>query len=643
MNSAPHAPHEPPIRPALNAAGTGALAPDVRATLNSMFTPEQLSSSQYQNDLHENNLPLKATAAGRFGIRSLSRGVTGVAAFTWGENYAAKQMQGYTPHGPAKNGMQFCAKTFDAALGEPLKKVINLLGGDGEKFLTFRPTVKFEGYRGMGRSFAAEVWAVTFGFSMMSIGDFWGRKLADTLDPNIRPDWIRPDHSVDLGKAATTFGKNWWSALTHSAGEDWVTGPIYVNLIGTPFIDKIIPGYRFDYDRNGCGTTFILDSSAGKYVNAAEAKLAESATRAGEKVMDYAISHNLNTAGFLNIAERFTTYNIFTLMFREAYSETGTRLKQWWQGKPVDPWLAARPGAPAPTTDNPVGDAFEAGKQLTRWAARDVIKAGLYMPIPAMAFAMIRVPQHRYRAYFLDLVKGPLQYIGKDGKEMFVRANSLLTDKDFFTHTTPVFFGITKEAARNPFGPGGFAHHGHNFGVLDTMLTPIGKLSDQARGVALPLGKWLENHEGFMNQYLGMGLDVSPLSASRAKNGDAVLNTYVNAALAYTPYFWLKSDVFSHAWDNGRTDIAIERVLDGIAKLNGTEIRKGVGEIGRALTNQPLNNPQREQEALCRIASDRSASESAYEFPSASPDAACNVSRISKDMKDTSTQLTQAL
>jgi hypothetical protein len=75
---------------------------------------------------------------------------------------------------------------------------------------------------------------------------------------------------------------------------------------------------------------------------------------------------------------------------------------------------------------------------------------------------------------------------------------------------------------------------------------------------------------------------------------------YTKAAIAYTAYFFVKSDVLSRKWDTPRADLALDRTIDGLFSFNFGEVKAGLKEYGRALRNKPFEDPDRE--ALARRA-----------------------------------------
>lgn len=515
---------------------------------------------------------LKETVKGRGLIRMFSRGVMGATAFALGGYYATHKMKGYTPAGKVGNWVQGIARFFDVAAGTPIKTIVNALGHDGEAFVTFRPTMHYPGYSKPGRSLGYEVTMVTFDFATMSVGDFWGRKIMHTLDPNKeRPKWQREDGSINWAQALKTFGKNWWTALTYSQGEDWAVAVPYCLImrhVGTPIIDKFVPGFRYEFDRNGNGGGMIIDDH-GK------------------------IRGNFTAAGAINLWERFTTYNVGTLMFREAYNWTGGKFQHWWKTGEMPSLAEENPSNPNRNLAQATVDGIS---QFSNWITRSTVKAVTYM-IPAVPFFWItRTPQHKYQAALIHPEKGALKYLRPDGEELLVRLNAPIAPE------TPVFFAATHESAPNPFAHGqNIDPHATTWGWFDTVMNPIAKASDKIRtAVNKPIAKIYD-------------ATLKKMPAFRKMDSVSVADTYINAAIAYTPYFWAKSDWLADRLDYGRMDAAVDRTIEGVTSLKPNEFTAGVGEMWQAIKRQPLKDPVREEYAQCLEATDATPSDNKFD------------------------------
>lgn len=528
-------------------------------------------TAQAWDDASQNNLALKDSPKGRAVIRVFSRGVMGATAFAIGGWYAGKKMEGYGLGKPVENWVQGIARAFDYGAGKPIKAAVNIMGKDGESFVnSFRPGMHFSGYGpgSKGRSLGHEVVMVTFDFATMSIGDFWGRKIAHTLDPNrARPAWKREDGSIDWHQALKTFGKNWWSALSYSQGEDWAVAVPYcltMRHLGTPALNKVFPGFKYDFENGGNG--------GGMRVNAA-----------GQ------INGNFTLPGAINLWERFTTYNIGTLMFREAYQWVGHRIGHVVKHHELPALVEENPAHPNRSTIDTMTDG---AKQFTNWITRSTVKAITYM-IPAVPFFWItRTPQHKYRGMFVHPEKGAIMYGPGEGK--LLRANM---DPELLKNESRFFFSETKEAVSNPLAHGPIDPNARTWGVFDTLMNPIAKATDKVRlRLREPIGKLHQKVPG----------------VSQAQ-GISNAETYINAAIAYTPYFWAKSDWLADKWDTGRTDAALDRAISGAMHLKPEEFRAGVAELKKSLVGKPFDDPVREQYAQCREATDLSPSDNKFD------------------------------
>jgi len=523
---------------------------------------------------HAHGQALKDSVAGRGFIRMFSRGIMGATAFTIGGWWASKRMWNYSLSKPLStlNEVEWIARAYDTLAGTPIKAAVNLMGKDGEKFVNnFRPTMHYDGYSKAGRSLGHEVVMVTFDFGTMSIGDFWGRKIAQTLDPNKeRPKWRRKDGSIDVDKAAKTFAKNWWTAITYAAGEDWAVAVPYcltMHHVGTPIINKFVPGYRFEFDRNGNGGGLLVDDK-GK------------------------ITGNMTTAGVFNLWERFTTYNVGTLIYREAYNWIGGKLNHWWKTGKAPGIVEADPSNPNRTT---LQAGIDGVRQFGNWITRSTVKALMYM-IPAVPFFWItRTPQHKYRGQFMHAEKGAIMYGEGAGKHLHadVSFDAIKNEKRFF-------YSATGEVAPNPLlvNPlveGKVDPHGKTWGWFDKFMAKIGRGADKVRGALRePISKAFGKVVG----------DKAALGAA---------DTYISAAMAYTPYFWAKSDWLADRWDYGRMDAAVDRTIAGAVTLNPGEFKAGTGEVWQAIKRKPFKDPVREEYAQCLEATDATPSDNKFD------------------------------
>ncbi len=535
------------------------------------------TSATYNPALTEkswNEVALKDSVAGRGIIRMFSRGVLGTTAFALGGWYATRKMQNYNLTKPVENWVEGIARTYDVTFGKGIKAAVNAFGKDGERFVNnFRSEAKFAGYGGKtGRTLGHEVVGVTFDFASMSIGDFWGRKFAHTIDPKAeRPTWKREDGSIDWADATKTFGKNWWTALTYSAGEDWAVAVPYVlsmHHVGTPAMNKMFPGFKHDYDRGGNGGGLLIDDH-GK------------------------IKGNVTLPGVLNLWERFTTYNVGTLIFREAYAWAGHNIDHIRKHHEMPPLVESVPGH---KHESMAEVAIDGTKQFANWFARSVVKGVMYM-IPAVPFFWItRVPQNKFQGAFIHPEKGSVMF--GEGLGSVLRANM---HPDQIKPGTRLFYSVTGEAAPNPLAGGVINPNEKTWGLFDRLMNPIAKANDKVRGVLRkPVSKIYD-------------ATLKKTKTFEHMNTLDAADSFINASIAYTPYFWAKSDWLAAKLDYGRMDVAVDRALAGAATLNPSEFSAGVGEVWQAVKQQPLKDPVREQYAQCVEATDTSPSDNSFD------------------------------
>jgi len=93
---------------------------------------------------------------------------------------------------------------------------------------------------------------------------------------------------------------------------------------------------------------------------------------------------------------------------------------------------------------------------------------------------------------------------------------------------------------------------------------------------------------------------IKPVAKLFNKNSDPAkiskhAQRYMDGALAYTPYFMVKTDLLSTAYDTPRMDMAIDRMIGGIGHLKFGEFRTGAGEVMHTMLNRPFEDPDREK------------------------------------------------
>lgn len=256
-------------------------------------------------------------------------------------------------------------------------------------------------------------------------------------------------------------------------------------------------------------------------------------------------------------------------------------------------------------------------KHVVRWAARDMVKASIYMT-PSMPFFWgTRTPQSKYRGLLIHPEKGMMTF--KSGRRDWpldvdaVHINELTRTTNSDRAKNPNRFPFTKDMKVafsrydgydagwsvksvhdtlsvdiNPHRTGMTDAYKYTFGPVDAFLNKIGMVNNKIRKTLHQPLRWMEaNH----------GVDIDGLKAKRFSD------TYINAALSYTPYFWSKAE-FARLWDNARMDQSIERAIDGAAAMDGGEFKQGLNDMWHTLTFKPLANPQDEARAVERIKND---------------------------------------
>ena len=270
---------------------------------------------------------------------------------------------------------------------------------------------------------------------------------------------------------------------------------------------------------------------------------------------------------------------------------------------------------------------------VAKWVARSVVK-GVVIMTPAVPFFWItRTNQNKHRGLFIHPEQGMLTHKpeGTDKYYTTVEAGDVshrpeLVDKD-------VYFSQYNRSAtqnnRSPFdnlgpmnahtaNPGAFpdrtdpnlaGYAGSKFhpyhegnGLMDKAFNKIGGVQQTMAKQLTPAAKWGDANGGAMGSQIKDALGFQGDSFKR------FTHPFARASMSYTPYMYAKAE-FSTLWDNGKTDLAVERLVDGAAKLNWKEFKAGAGEVASAILHKPFEDPAREVEAHRRIKIDTSASE----------------------------------
>lgn len=586
-----------------------------------------LSSASWR----KSHLALHETWYGRAAMRSFSRGILGAAAFAWGGHYASRsqglkgtvfnreigqfEQREYSFDFSKENHNNWfvrknwnkplvvIARGIDEVVARPLRWAATVVTGDrdvGERFVRFRPmSMKYSGRFSDavgGRSLGEEVIGITFDFFCASIGDAFGRDVVDFFDPNAKKSWIDNNNNIRPGEALKTAGKTAWRYLTYNGGEDWAVAIPYAYFMKAQrsALNKLSPGFKLDANESGNGTAYKVAKVRD-----------ENGNIVGSKVIgDY------NFVGAMDLQSRFTVYNIGTLMYREAYDWVGNRLR----GIPTNLYGD-------PNVHHEHHGLRDTATGLAKWAARSIVKGTMVMTPAVPFFWITRVPQGSYKGTFIDPTDQSMLTYSKGNehdpslpqyglvKELLeTRAQDpYYQGKTKFHDQMPVgfrkFTGVidpihspngwraigSPSVGINPFH-GGFEAYNYPYkrGVMSTIMRPIGKLNNAVR---TRFRHSMEPH-------------VGPVAMSR----------FINASASYTPYMYMKAET-ANLFDNGKMDMAAERMIDGAFSLNKKEFKAGLGEVWRSMLQQPLRDPVREAQAQYRIKADTSAADASLRAP----------------------------
>jgi hypothetical protein len=535
------------------------------------------------------NTPWNATPQGRLAIHTFSRGVMGAAFFAVGGLIAEKAMKGYDSSkgfSEQKNTLQNIAKGIDAFVGEPIRWLVGSVAGKdvGDSAVSFR-TTKWQG----GRSLGAEVVGITFDFFCASIGDALGRDIVNQFDPGVKQKgWHDEKGNFSITASVKNAAKTAWRYVTYNGGEDWAVAIPYAYFMKAQrsVINHFSPGFKYDFDRSLNGGSFKMGD-------------------------DNKVKGAYGFEGALDLQSRFMVYNMGTLMYREAYNHIADKIA----GKP-----SALYGAP--DADHSKKGILEKIGDLGKWTARSIIKAGIYMAPAVPFFWITRSAQSKGRGAFIHPEKGILSHEHGTRKNA-VRANELA---DLSVRANTVYYAAhndgvwtpTTAAFSNPIGADfeSYAQGGNLFdrafdkigGVNKQVLDHVNRTPDIAHpegGITTRMDKKLGAMAALKNIHPTPPEGIIPATLGAESMG-AFNTRFINAAISYTPYMYAKAE-FANLWDDGKTDTAVERLINGATSFNWGEFKAGAGEVWRAITKQKLADPAREAEAQRRITIDQSA------------------------------------
>ncbi len=389
------------------------------------------------------------------------------------------------------------------------------------------------------------------------------------LDHNVKHAWKDEKGHIKYKEAAKEAGKSLWRYVSYNGGEDWaVSVPYAFYLKGQRnLINRYSPGFEYDSDRGINGGSF-------KYNNKGQ------------------ITGNYNLEGMLDLQGRFTAYNIGTLMYREAYNHIANK----FNGVQSALYGSA---SEKQGKNQSIGEKIA---EVPKWVARSAIKGVIYMTPAVPFFSLFRTPQSKYRGMFINPEDGSVLGYEKDkakNKYDGLHANELRRtgenatfkfDKD--GKLPNVAFRIMDEKGRFDFTSSGRSVENH------PLINGSFDVHKQGDGSA-----FLNNVGKAQNFVRSRANDmfVGTFGVGSKRNVD----TYVNAAFAYTPYMYAKGEA-ARLWDSGKMDAAAERMIDGAAKLDYREFKAGASEVWRTIVNKPFADLDREAYAMQRIREDES-------------------------------------
>jgi hypothetical protein len=496
------------------------------------------------------------TMQGRVAMRMFSRGIMGAAGFALGGRYAHRQLLGYEPHIVDKTKpLQVLAKGFDTVIGEPIKFIVKAIAPEHKANAWVNSATRFRSKvyyppanpaipnTMIGRSLGAEMVSVSFDFSCMSFGDAITRNIIQGIDPNIQKPWV-VDGKFDPKKWAESAARATWRSITKNAGEDWGVALPYVYYMKwqRQGLARHFPGSKLMIDHSWNGGSLKLDSMTGKVIG------------------DYQLP------GAIDLHGRFTTYNWFTLMYREAYDAIGKSLADWKKdGYKVQLSMP----------QNPLAEIAGGVGQTVRYTLKSFIKSNLYMHPAVPFFWAFRTPQTKWRASPIceEHISGDaILSKGPEGK-LSQRVNQAGVN----THLLPTgergFFGphqVTESHDLNPFALK------NQKTLFSAILNPLGIASYKTGNL---LQRSLEPFASSNKTLIGMlGKD--------AREREMTMRSFVDAGFAYTPYFAAKAEFGMMVDDRppggglGNMDKAIYGLLDHAVKFDLKGMGANVKRIG---------------------------------------------------------------
>jgi hypothetical protein len=444
----------------------------------------------------------------------------------------------------------------------------------------------------------------------MSFGDYMTRYVLGFFDPNAKIKWMK-DGKLDMPAALQDVLKNIWTGVTYAAGEDMAVAIPYVYglRLQRHIINKFSPGFKYDSDRslNGGSVKVAALDAEGKVIGKGHFAQYDPKTNqliSRKAISDIRIVGDYQLEGALDLMGRFSWYNVGTKMFRDTYGHAAIAWNNWWYGDRKIGLPSINPSAFMPEK------LINTAKTFVRYVIRTTVKVMMYMLPATFFFYITRTPQSKYLGRAIHPELGPLGFINKgEFKTVLADPKALEAMGD----TAPVgdqkevhFEHDTRNKVVNPYLTvrNGYEHRPDPF---SNDIYPDGVGSPWYNKFTNAIGRVCYSAGDIVNEGL-MPILHKKLGVSADTVND-FSRKYANAAIAYTPYFMMKTDTGSVAWDTKRTDLGIDRTLSGIAHLKWNDFSGGFGEVYRSMLGQPFAEPARERlakEAMKRDAEKRS-------------------------------------
>jgi hypothetical protein len=552
---------------------------------------------------------------GRMGIRLISRGLFGAAAFTWGGRTASKQLLNYSKKDfqwAKAPPLQKVAYSFDATLGKAISETVRFIAPAKNKDVWAKEAVRFrtKGYfhstpgKETGRSFGAEVVAITFDFACASVGDASARSVIQSFDPALQKPWRDEDGKIAPKKFAKSVANASWRIFSKNQMEDWFAAIPYVYQMKwqRQTLSRHFPGFKLGSDSAWNGGSMKVNSS-------------------GQITGDYQLP------GLIDLQFRFMGYNWYTLMYREGYDEVKRRFNNW-----KEDGFSIHLKAP----ENPAEFGVKLITEPIRYVAKSFVKAHIYMLPSVPFFWMWRTPQSKWKSgAILDDHKPGQNAIaslnertaeslhGTAGHVADATAKDAKTKFSFRTATAAGAgrFGIGKDKAMaqggiytNPgfvkdgiagdmwfgeqrvknlaqLGNDGSVYHSKNQkSWAGKILNPFGKISYKLGSIGTRAMDKIDPNNKF---FKFMGSDKL-----RRELG---MRSYIDASLSYTPYFIAKTELALRVDDrgpggtSGNMDKAIYRAIDNLATFNIRGLRDSVSDMLYLVTHPEKEIPTSEE------------------------------------------------